>query len=450
MDVKDTVIEPALVVDEADNAPWDETTDVLVVGLGAAGCSTALQARAQNVDLLAVDRFFGGGATAISGGIVYAGGGTHIQQEAGVQDTVDDMFNYLSMEVQGAVSDATLRDFCKQSAANVAWLCEHGVPFKGTLSPVKTSYPADPYFLYMSGNEAFVPYSDHAKPVARGHRTVGGAFPGANLAHPLIAACQKAGVETRFQSRVTRLIVDPQGAVVGAELKTIRPGLSAWAHRWMHALETKIDNYIPPLANFLNQRCTAIENSAATTRVRCRRGVVLCAGGFIYNRAMVAQYAPKYLPGLPLGTTADDGTGIRLGQSAGGAVDRMSRISAWRFLYPPDAFANGILINSKGERFCNEFWYGSKIAEAMCEDNDSTATLILNAHLKRLAHKQARTEKLQWFQKLVAYANLYGNCIKARDVVELARTIGVNAGRAPNHADQTRHDCARHRARRVW
>ena len=67
----------------------DVTADVIVVGYGAAGVCAALEARARGADVLAIDRFNGGGATQVSGGIIYAGGGTWVQREAGVDDTAD-------------------------------------------------------------------------------------------------------------------------------------------------------------------------------------------------------------------------------------------------------------------------------------------------------------------------------------------------------------------------
>ena len=53
--------------------------------------------------MLALDRCSGGGASTISGGIVYAGGGTSVQRAAGIDDTADAMFAYLSREVGDAV-----------------------------------------------------------------------------------------------------------------------------------------------------------------------------------------------------------------------------------------------------------------------------------------------------------------------------------------------------------
>ena len=57
---------------------------------------------------MVVDRFDGGGASAKSGGVVYAGGGTRQQLKAGYQDTPEAMFQYLLREVGDAVSPATL------------------------------------------------------------------------------------------------------------------------------------------------------------------------------------------------------------------------------------------------------------------------------------------------------------------------------------------------------
>jgi 3-oxo-5alpha-steroid 4-dehydrogenase len=159
--------------------------------------------------------------------------------------------------------------------------------------------------------------------------------------------------------------------------------------------------------------------------MRSRRGLILCAGGFVFNREMVAEHLPEFVPGLPLGTAGDDGLGIRLGQSVGGKLEQMHRASAWRFLYPPNAFAQGVLVNDKGERFANEFWYGAKIGEAMVEENHGVATLIIDGKLKKLAHEQSKPGELQWFQRAAALMNLYLNCKKAEDLDALAKMLEV-------------------------
>jgi 3-oxo-5alpha-steroid 4-dehydrogenase len=150
---------------------WDERADVVVVGFGAAGASTAIEAVEAGADVLVLDRFGGGGASAMSGGVVYAGGGTAIQQAAGVRDTPEAMYDYLSQEVGDAVSQATLRRFCSGSVDMIAWLAERGVPFEGSLCPYKTSYPTNRHYLYYSGSELST--RDVAAPAPRGHRTHG-------------------------------------------------------------------------------------------------------------------------------------------------------------------------------------------------------------------------------------------------------------------------------------
>ncbi len=124
--------------------------DVVVVGFGAAGACAALEA---GCDVVVLDRFTGGGATALSGGVIYAGGGTRWQREAGLADSPGAMFAYLSTEVGDAVSPGTLREFCVGSAEMLAWLDRHGVPFHASLCPDKTSYPSNRHYLYYSGSE---------------------------------------------------------------------------------------------------------------------------------------------------------------------------------------------------------------------------------------------------------------------------------------------------------
>ena len=415
-----------MVVDDVESLRWDDTADVVVVGLGAAGLTAAIEARERGADVLVVDRFEGGGATAVSGGVFYAGGGTHIQEDAGVHDTVDDMFDYLAMEVQDAVSPETLRHFCETSAENVRWLTDRGVPFYGNLCPIKTPYPTNEYHLFFSGNETLHPYSDATRPVPRGHRTDGGAFPGANFIEPLRRTALREGVRTELQTRVRRLITDRTGRVVGIEANQIASPSWQTLHRRLHQFETQIGKVLPPLAARLRKTIENIERQHSNAkRVRCERGLILAAGGFIFNREMVDEYVPEFSPGLPLGTQGDDGMGIRLGQSVGGKLDQMHRASAWRFLYPPDAFAEGMLINGRGERFANEFWYGAKIGEAMVEHNDGVATLVIDDSLRRRAKLESKPGRIQWFQRGIALVNLYFNCRKAKDVDALAKMLDV-------------------------
>ena len=76
------------VLDAGSIAGYDEEVDVLVIGLGCAGASTALGAVEAGADTLVVERAGGGGGTsAMSGGVIYLGGGTALQKACGFEDT---------------------------------------------------------------------------------------------------------------------------------------------------------------------------------------------------------------------------------------------------------------------------------------------------------------------------------------------------------------------------
>ena len=397
-----------------------QQTDVIVVGFGGAGACAALEARASGAEVVVLDRFSGGGATAISGGVVYAGGGTSIQHEAGISDDVDAMFAYLREEVQGVVSDPTLRDFCAQSVSNLDWLAGHGVPFEASLCPVKTSYPTDDYYLYYSGNEGFPPFRDLAKPAPRGHRAKGKGLPGQSFYGPLKQAVLAAGVTARTHCRATGLI-EESGRVVGVEISELT-GVWASLHGWLEKRAITLVNYVPGLAKRMRRWGESIEEKHGVRgEIRASGGVILAAGGFIYNRKMVSEYAPNYRRGMPLGTAGCGGEGILLGQSVGGGVDCMGRVSAWRFLNPPPAFVEGVLLNRQGERYVNESLYGAAVGEQMVDHNDGVGMLVIDATLKKTARSEIGRGKTQWFQTAPTMLNLQFNCREAKTIADVAK-----------------------------
>ena len=399
---------------------WDEHADVVVVGFGGAGACAALEAARTGADVLAIDRFTGGGATAVSGGIVYAGGGTSVQKAAGVVDTVDDMVAYLRQEVGDAVSEQTLREFCASSAEMVDWLTEAGVPFDPSVCPFKTSYPPNDYYLYYSGSENAWPYRSTATPAPRGHRTHGRGTSGRVFFAALASAARAAGVRVLPQTTATSLVVEG-GRVTGVECRTLR---SRW-HAVLHRYATKPGLYIPGFARALHRRIAALEDRhGRVVRIRARRGVVLSAGGFVNNREMMRAHAPSFRGGLPLGTQGDDGSGIHLGESVGGVTDRMSTVSAWRFLTPPSALLRGVLVDASGERFVDESSYGAAIGSKLVKERGGKAWLLVDETILRAAKRQIRSETL-WFQRLSAHY-LLRTAVRGQSVEEVARRSGVD------------------------
>jgi 3-oxo-5alpha-steroid 4-dehydrogenase len=82
-----SAVEAPHITPTPDAVPWDDEADFVVVGYGGAGVAAAIEAAEHGCSVLAIDRFHGGGATAMNGGVLSAGGGTDIQRQAGIEDT---------------------------------------------------------------------------------------------------------------------------------------------------------------------------------------------------------------------------------------------------------------------------------------------------------------------------------------------------------------------------
>ncbi|SEJ51693.1 3-oxo-5alpha-steroid 4-dehydrogenase [Pseudomonas linyingensis] len=424
-----TDIQLPLQVADAGSVEWADGCDVLVIGWGAAGACAALEARAQGADVLVADRFTGGGASAKSGGVVYAGGGTRQQRDAGFADTPQAMFDYLKHETQGVIGDATLRRFCDSSVANLEWLEGHGARYEHSMPPGggKTSYPPDGYFLYYSGNEMVPSHGGENPPAPRGHRTVGKGQCGAVLYARLQEACLRAGVRAQTQSAARRLVLDSKGRVIGAELWCLPPGsAAAKEHAKLAARAERLQNFAPAYCDSLRRKVARIEQQHARPRlVQARQGVILSTGGFIFNRALIGEHAPKYRRNFKVGATGCDGSGLRLGLTAGAASDRLQQVSPWRFINPPLCWPKGIVVNTAGQRFVNEEVYGGTLGYPLCEEQGGKAWLVLDARLRRQAIKQALFGGYWWFQSVPALALMLLKVRKGHTARELAGVTGM-------------------------
>ncbi|WP_243788142.1 FAD-binding protein [Saccharopolyspora gloriosae] len=402
--------------------------DVVVVGFGVAGACAAIEAARGGAEVVLLDRFSGGGASTLSGGIVYAGGGTRLQREAGVADSVEDMYEYLRMETGDAVSEATLRRFCEQSPEMIEWLEARGVPFGSDLAPYKTSYPSNRHYLYYSGSEASGGFRDVARPAPRGHRAYGRGTSGKVLFAALAAAVRASGVRIVDQTRCTELITDATGRVRGVECASLSTASRRvrQVHRVSSKLAAKPGIYVPAWGKRLHAVAERLERRhARPLRVRARRGVVLAAGGFVANREMLRRHAPLYRGGLPLGTRGDDGSGIRLGTSVGGATDKLGNVSAWRFITPPSPLLSAVLVDEHGDRVCDESRYGAALGDALINRHGGRGWLLIDADLRRETIRRLRGQTV-WFQLMQTLYLLGRRSVSAPTVAEAAVLAGID------------------------
>ena len=319
---------------------WDLEADVVIVGLGCAGASAAIEARGAGAEVIVLERASGGGGTsAVSGGLIYCGGGTPVQTKSGFEDSPEEMFKYLMASSGPGPDEAKIRLYCERSVEHFLWLEEQGVPFKASFYPESGGEPPTDDGLVFSGSENAHPFNQIAKPAPRGHCPQIENAAGGFLMQKLLAAVERMGSCIHTDSRCESLVVDAQGRVVGVVVGT----------------------------------------GSVERGVRARQGVVLTAGGFINNKAMVTKYAPllrkcKYR----VGTEGDDGSGIRMGIGVGGAAIRMDAGDISLPYYPPHQLMKGILVNGYGQRFINEDAYYGRVGEFALLHQDGRAFLIVD------------------------------------------------------------------------
>jgi 3-oxo-5alpha-steroid 4-dehydrogenase len=308
---------------------WAWETDVLVVGFGAAGASAAIEAAAGGAEVHAVDAAGGwGGATAMAGGSIYLGGGTPIQRACGVEDSAEAMYAFLKAATGPDPDEAKLAVYCQDSLEHFDWLVGCGVPFEPKLWTEPSWEAPVGYGLMYTGGENAYPFAELAAPAPRGHipamtdKKPGERSAGWVLIKHLADTAAAAGVHTHYNTRVDRLVMDGD-RVVGAEIVTF----------------------------------------GERSFVKARRGVVLSAGGFGANDAMLAQHSPRLRGNFLVGTDGDDGAAIRMGQAAGAAVRHMEA-GQTSFPADPALLYRSLLLDRHGNRFINEDGYPGRTGQA--------------------------------------------------------------------------------------
>lgn len=332
---------PTRPLNESDIEEWHFETDVAVIGYGGAGACAAIEAADAGAEVSIFELASGkGGSTALSSAEIYMGGngGTRVQKATGWEDTNEDMIAYLAACAGPQADMAKITAYVEGSTAHFDWLVEQGVPFKDSEYKERAIMALTDDCLLFTGSEKAWPFSKLAKPCPRGHNLEVEGDNGGPLFMKIIGeAVERRDIETHFDCRALTLIQDRQGVVCGVRIR----------------------------------------QDMQEKNVRARRGVVLCAGGFVMNEAMVKKYAPALQKcSVPIGNPGDTGGGILMGMGAGGAAINMHEGFVSVPYYPPASLTWGIFVNAAGQRFINEDCYHGRVGAKLLQQPGDRVFLV--------------------------------------------------------------------------
>jgi 3-oxo-5alpha-steroid 4-dehydrogenase len=425
--------------------------DVIVVGYGSAGAAAALEAAAGGARVLVIDGSVGGGSTQRSGGVIYLGGGTQSQLDAGFDDDADNMYNCLKIDTEGAVDDDRLRAFCNESKANFDWMRDNGVRFadpatgKSVYWKKKASLPPGDSTLYWSGNEEAEPWCRAARPAPRGHwpwfpgcgddvikQKVQAPMRGFALFNALANSVdENDNIDVFPHCKGIKLITDASGRVVGLRVKEL-PDLPAMRlmNQMLYGVGTMTEYDMSGNAKRETMRLSEslFEEFGTEYEVTAGKGVIITAGGYFFNEKMVAKYNPERVGNMPLGNMGDNGSGIGLGEEIGGKLHMMSRATTWKFMAPPNGFLCGIFVDTvAARRFSNEDVYNAKLMDRQFARAGGKAWCLIDHALYKEIEDEVEDgdNELYGFQRALSVIMLKAGSRTANTWAELAGLCGL-------------------------
>jgi 3-oxo-5alpha-steroid 4-dehydrogenase len=106
----------------------------------------------------------------------------------------------------------------------------------------------------------------------------------------------------------------------------------------------------------------------------------------------------------------------------------MDRMSAWRFLYPPESLIEGIVISPSGERIAAEDTYGASFTTEMIQKADGHGFLILDSTQWNKFRSEISEQTQGLWRVLVTHISLW-NHRRATTLEGLVKKLGIDPAR---------------------
>lgn len=348
----------------------DAEFDVVVIGGGGAGLSAAVSAAEQGASVILFEAEGElGGSTQLSAGL-FTAGGTRIQRELGVDDTVERYYQHYMDLNQWMLKPGLIWTFCEQTAPALEWLIGLGVDI-----PAKFSTNAHTPGLSRAGVED----------VWRGHVP---RDQGYGVVQVLDKARRSHGIDAVLHTRIDELVVT-DGRVAGVIADGVRVDAGA---------------------------------------------VVVASGGLASSPALVERWFPTALRAADslfvVAAPGSRGDHLTFGEQVGASIvgdgwglllptASFVRYHHWQAGFPPPS---RIYINARGRRFMDEdasYAVSSQIIEA--QGGDVWAVFDERA---RLALPPGYAD---WTPQNVLAGLDTGHVVRGESLTELAAMIKVDA-----------------------
>lgn len=430
----------------------NETYDVVVIGSGAGGMSTAITAKKNGLSVAIIEKepVFGG-TTAFSGGVLWIPGNHHAK-DAGIKDSRDDAITYMKEETGNFYSAEAVEAFLDAGPEMVDFFeRETAVQFVPTLYP--DYHPDVPGGVDVGRSILAAPFDtsslgDNLKRLRPPLSTI--TFMGMmfNSSNADIKHFFNATKSAKSFAYVTKRMAKHFGEVAryGRGVQ-VTSGNALAARLGKSVFDLGIPLYTDTPAEELiveDGRVAAVRTPKGT--LSATKGLVVATGGFAHDIEKLKTAYPHLSRGgehfSPV-PEANTGDGIRLAEAVGGhAPIEFNDTSAWMpvskvpqgggkfgaFPHLLDRYKPGIIaVMKSGKRFTNESESYHDVGAAMmraCEGEQETAAWLIADHptIRKYGLGFAKPAPVP----LAKYLK-NGYIQKGETLADLARATGIDA-----------------------
>jgi 3-oxosteroid 1-dehydrogenase len=343
------------------NSAWDVEADVVVLGSGGAALVAALSAHHHGAGQVVILEKSGmvGGTTAMSGGMLWIPLNHH-QAEHGVEDSADEVVEYLDALAPERLDPDAMSGFLEGGPEMVRFLADH--------TPVRL--------------RLFTNFPDY-QPNVPGAKEHGGRSldPEAYPFDELGSAASRVNPPKTGLPKLTSRMEDYYSEVGPEELEERRKrdfrgqGQALIGSLYRGVLDRDIPVHFETRARELiteESRVVGVaaEQNGRTLRFRARNGVVIATGGFEWNDQLVKAFLRGPMTG-PISVPECEGDGLLMAMGVGASLGNMS--NAWWMTSSKESsaghrdakpnflpsqvertFPGSIMVNRAGCRFVNE------------------------------------------------------------------------------------------------